>query len=279
MSLDPYISVEWRVESGQNLLIVEQNEEQATGLMVAAWMGLLASTTSMLRQFRCVDFGTAGKSWSDVLSQLSLAFTERTIVVSKSVLVDELKSVAQIIEDRSNESQIDKPPLFLIFNGIHRLRNLDDRGTLPAFPVTTTDAATRSTSDHLAAIAAKCGGAFAAVPQNPNRFASSSIKDLLVFILREGPYVGVHVLMWCDTAANVRRLLSAGKLRDEFGMVAAGAQADSNDSRDLVGNTKAMGIAANRMVFFNAASGGKSFLFRPYKLPGINWFDNMAKKL
>ncbi len=278
LSLEPYVSVGWKRESRQNLLIVDQAEEKATGLMGVAWMGLIVSSAPQAQQFRCLDLGTKGKSWSDVLTQVGKAIPDRAHVISPGAPVyDELDDLAKIIEIRESNFQYAEPPFFLIVHGLHRLRDLDG---LTASAVQQTPLvvpvpplAAKSIAECSASILERSGVTMAMPSKQATR---RTLRELLIIILQRGPNVGVHVLTWCDNANNIRRVLSQGRLREEFGMLAVGTQADVNDSRELLGNGMAAGLSTNRMVFLNAGDGGHSFVFRPYRFPELSWIQEVS---
>jgi hypothetical protein len=244
MSLQESVCVEWQRESKQNFLIVDTDEEEATGLIGAAWVSLLDTVAPRVQQFSLLDLGTPRKAWSNALTSIRMAAGQRVIDMQRDALLDGLGSFAGAVDSRTSSRVYDAPPVFLILNGIHRLRELQN--------------ATGS-------FGARMGAA-----------GQRTVSEVLGSILRDGPYVGVHVIAWCDTAENVRRLLEPGKLRGEFGIVAAGRQPEDTLSRSLVGSGKAATIGANRMVLVNSGGDAEPCVFRPYGLPEIHWLEAMA---
>jgi len=92
----------------------------------------------------------------------------------------------------------------------------------------------------------------------------------LLYLLRNGPDVGVHSLIWCD---NLRTLQRASYLRweDEFAMRIAFAM-DPEESSRLVGSRAAGNIGARRAMLFDEE---RNVLekFRPFAVPDQGWFD------
>jgi len=244
MSLEETVCVGWQRESKQNFLIVDTDEEEATGLIGSAWVGLLDTVVPQAQQFFLLDLGTPRKVWSNALATIRKAAGQRVADMHREALLDGLGNLACMVDSRTNSRTYDEPPVFLILNGIHRLRELQN---VPA------------------TFGARMGAA-----------GQRTVSEVLGSILRDGPYVGVHVIAWCDTAENVRRLLEPGKLRGEFGMVAAGRQPEDTLSRSLVGNGKAATVGANRMVFANSGGDGNPCVFRPYALPDTRWLETVA---
>jgi hypothetical protein len=244
MSLRESVCVEWQRESKQNFLIVDSDEEQATALIGAACVSLLNTVAPQVQQFFLLDLGTPRKAWSNALTSIRKASGQRVIDMQRDALLDGLSSLASMVDSRTNSRMYDAPPVFLILNGVHRLRELQNA------PVS---------------FGARMGAA-----------GQRTVSEFLGSILRDGPYVGVHVIAWCDTAENVRRLLEPGKLRGEFGMVAAARQPEDTLSRSLVGSGKAATVGADRMVFANSGGDGNPCVFRPYALPEIRWLETVA---
>jgi hypothetical protein len=241
MSLDDTVCVNWKRESKQNLLVVDAAEGEATDVVAAAWAGLLGTVPPRPQQFSLLDLGTPDRVWSQALKSIRLAAGPRVTELRQDSLLEALGRIASIVEARTNPGMYDEPTMFLILHGIHRLRELQNAP--PSF-------------------GSKRGGT-----------DQKTVTESLGSILRDGPYVGVHVIAWCDTAENVRRFLEPGKLRGEFGVVAAGRQPDDMLSRALVGNGKAATTGANRMVLANSGGDVAPFVFRPYGLPEIQWLE------
>ena len=241
MSLDESVLVELKRDSKQNFLIADVDEQEATGLLVATCVSLLETVPATAQQFEVLDLGTQRKAWSDSLRTIGVAAGSRFFGLREDTLLDALGRIAGVVEERTNARMHDEPSKFLILHGVHRLRELVNAP--PAF-----------------------GSSRSATGQR-------TVRELLGSILRDGAYVGVHVIAWCDTAEHVHSVLEPGKLRGEFGIVAAGRQSDDMLSRALVGTGKAATIGANRMVLANSAS-GEPRVFRPYGLPETSWLES-----
>jgi S-DNA-T family DNA segregation ATPase FtsK/SpoIIIE len=246
MSLQEFVCVEWQRESKQNLLIVDADEEEATGLIGATLVSLLDTVAPQVQQFSLLDHGTPRKAWSNALTSISTAAGQRVVYMQRDALLERLNSLAGMIDSRTSSRVYDAPSAFLILNGVHRLPELHN-------------------ASPSSGLRSGAGG-------------QKTVGELLGSILRDGPYVGVHVIAWCDTAENVRRLLEPGKLRGEFGMVAAGRQPEDTLSRSLVGSGKAASVGANRMVFANSGDSLEPCVFRPYGLPEIQWLEAVVRR-
>ena len=95
-------------------------------------------------------------------------------------------------------------------------------------------------------------------------------------VLREGPAVGVHTLVWCDTLNNVNRALDRQGLR-EFEMRVL-FQMSATDSSVLIDTPLAGRLGLHRALFHNEEQ-GKLEKFRPYGLPAEDWLAEVGKLL
>jgi len=87
-------------------------------------------------------------------------------------------------------------------------------------------------------------------------------------IVREGPAVGVHTLVWCDSFSTVNRLLDRQTLRDfELRVL---FQMNATDSSNLMDSPDAGRLGVNRAIFYDEAQ-GRAEKFRPYGLPTDEW--------
>ena len=91
-------------------------------------------------------------------------------------------------------------------------------------------------------------------------------------ILREGPALGVHVIVWCDSLNNINRAFDRQALR-EF-EVRVLFQMSPADSSNLIDSPAANRLGENR-AFFSSEEAGKLEKFRPYGLPSPEWLNTL----
>ncbi|MBN2580975.1 MAG: hypothetical protein JXB10_18480 [Pirellulales bacterium] len=87
-------------------------------------------------------------------------------------------------------------------------------------------------------------------------------------ILREGPALGIHTLVWCDTYSNVSRFFDRQALRD-FEMRVL-FQMNATDSSNLMDTPDASRLGVHTAVFYDEGQ-GRMEKFRPYGLPDDDW--------
>jgi len=97
---------------------------------------------------------------------------------------------------------------------------------------------------------------------------TQSPADQLAMILREGPNVGVHVLLWCDTVNALERVVNRQSMR-EFGWRIV-TQMSGNDSTHVIDTPSASSLGRNRALLFSDETAGLE-KFRPYSPPSSGW--------
>jgi hypothetical protein len=94
-------------------------------------------------------------------------------------------------------------------------------------------------------------------------------------IVRDGPPVGVHTIVWCDNLNNLNRCLERATLR-EFEMRVL-FQMSANDSSTLIDSPLANKLGPNRAIFHSEEQGSVE-KFRPYAIPTALWQSSLAAK-
>jgi hypothetical protein len=95
-------------------------------------------------------------------------------------------------------------------------------------------------------------------------------------LLREGPVVGVHVLLWCDSYNGLSRFVDRLTLRELDYRVAL--QMSSADSTSLIDSPAAGRVGEQRALFYRDDLGTQA-KFRPYGRPTSEWLDWVTEQL
>jgi hypothetical protein len=95
----------------------------------------------------------------------------------------------------------------------------------------------------------------------------------LVALLKDGPPVGVHVLIWCDSLTNLQRTFERGTLK-EFELRVL-FQMSGSDSSQLVDSPAAVKLGPQRALFIHEETGTLE-KFRPYAFPKGDWLTGMS---
>jgi S-DNA-T family DNA segregation ATPase FtsK/SpoIIIE len=251
------VAARFRRQSGSNFLIVGQNDEAALGTMASALISLaaqhvpaLASGSDQNQLFYILDFSNVDASYAEVLTQVASRLPHSSIVGRRRQLPDIINELHSEVQRRLNSDGTSAPPKYLFVYGLQRARDLRQE---EGFGFT------------------QYGGSESAPPNSAQQFAT---------ILREGPDVGIHALVWCDNLNNLNRTLDRRTLR-EFEMKVV-FQMSAEDSSNLIDTPVASKLGAHRALLYNEEE-GRPDKFRPYGLPSEDWLiwmqEQFRKKL
>ncbi|MGC4033903.1 MAG: FtsK/SpoIIIE domain-containing protein [Tepidisphaeraceae bacterium] len=239
-------SVAFRRQSGANLLIVGQADEQALGTLVASAISLATQLPKEKAKFVVLDGTPSDSPLSGVLAASLAPLPHEKEVVEYRDVEAAVGRLADEFAARQADPAAEHAAVFVLINGLQRYRNLrkgDD------------DSFSFSMSDE---------------PKKP------SAAKQLVELIREGPNVGIHVLTWFDTLASIERTFERSIMREFDNRVLF--QMSANDSSNLIDSP-----AANKLGFFRALAyseeQGVMEKFRPYGLPRREWMEEIAAKL
>ena len=98
----------------------------------------------------------------------------------------------------------------------------------------------------------------------------------LAHILREGPAVGLHVILWCDSFNNLNRWFDRATLRDFAFRVLF--QMSPTDSSNLMDSTAATQLGQFRAMLYDDER-GEYEKFQPYGPPSAEWLQSVGRHL
>jgi len=231
---DP-VSVTLRRQSGANVMLVGQQEEQA--LAVLSWMliSLGAQYPQNSAAFYLLDGTPAGSPLAGTFTQLSTMMRGNVQMPAWRDIESCITAIAAELSDRQKNQKNDAPAIILGIYGLQRFRMLR-----------------KSESD----FGFSLGGAEEEKKADP-------AKDFQE-IIRDGPSFGIHVLTWVDTMASIERTFDRSMLREFDQRILF--QMSAADSSTLIDS-----VAANRLGFYRALmcseEHGTIEKFRPYGLP------------
>ena len=248
--IEPATGITLRRQSGNNLLVVGQEEPLAEGILATASVALAAQQTGpepsviVLAGSRPESGGQ--QAWHDLGTALPGKLEVCGVGDAASVVA---AYAAEVVRRSSAENgAVDGeslPSRFLVIHDLAQFRNL------------------RMTEEEFS-------------------FSSSSngkptpIDKQFRNILREGPAVGVHVLIWCDSYNGLNRFIDRMTLRELDYRVAL--QMSAADSTSLIDTPAAGRIGEQRAVFYRDDL-GTQVKFRPYGRPTAEWIDWVAEQL
>ena len=92
-------------------------------------------------------------------------------------------------------------------------------------------------------------------------------------LIRRGPLVGIHVVVWADTLNNAMRWLSNSLLREFEDRIAL--RMNQTDSASLVDSPVAAGLGPGRALLYRDQTGTVE-KFRPFAWPSDEWLKQVA---
>ena len=246
---DPIAAVFCR-QSGSNLLIVGQDEEAALGMMAIALISLAAQLPVGGKAegedgatFYVLDFSKVNTSYAGLWHTLADILPHTVKVGRRIQLPGLIAELAADVQARLNNERPDElPPRYLVLFGLQQARDLDQEE-----------------------LGYSSYGEDSAQPNPTRQFAT---------IVREGPDLGIHTLVWCDTKASLERRLDRRTLR-EFTMRVA-LQMSEEDSSSLLNSPLASRLGPYRALFYSEVE-NRMEKFRPYRLPSAMWLEQVRQ--
>jgi hypothetical protein len=222
--------------AGTNLLIVGQDRAAVTGMFAASIAALAsggrASQPNASVAIYLLSAGVGSNGHVRPIEKMIEATNARVRRVTPERVVTVLEELSAEVERRQS-AETRTPPLFLFIDDLSRFRDL------------------RKSDDDFG---------FGSFDRDKPVSASKRFAD----VLRDGPAVGVHVIVWCDSYNNLDRWLGRQLLR-EFEMRVA-FQMSGTDSSNLIDSPAASRLGANRALL-HLDDRGTTEKFRPYGPP------------
>ena len=156
-----------------------------------------------------------------------------------------MTEIDAVVSEREKDRPEDAPPIFVLIHDLGRLRDL------------------RKADDDFG---------FSSFGGEPK---AASPAKLFTHVLREGPAVGVHSLIWCDTYNNVTRTLDRHALKDfEIRVLFAMTGVDSSN---LIDSPAAGKLGPHRALLYTEEQ-GRLEKFRPYGWPTAEWLGEVKRQ-
>ncbi len=242
---DPPAAVFHR-RSGANLLVVGQQTESAQGILMNAVIGVAAFSPvdgeQSAAQFIVLDGDAVDDSiWHRAAEDFRLNMQ----VAGPREAGDLVQQATDIMEARKVAGDDTAPPVFLIVSDLGRFRSFepqDDDFGLGSFDQPTAKGVDKQFTD----------------------------------LLRQGPPLGIHTMVWAETANQVNRYLNRRSLNDlDIRLL---FHMSANDSSRLMDATEASQLGVHRALLYRADQGQWEKLW-PYQLPSREWWTWVQQRL
>ncbi len=244
-------------QNGSNVLMVGHREEAALGVLASCFLSLAAQhgpsgneTVSPLptgegtgAKFYILDGMRSDAPEFGFWKRLADAVPQTVKIAGIREAPEIMAEIAADLATRQQHSHDNLPPVYLLLYNLGRFRELRRE-----------DDFSFSSSDEQ--------------PANPAKQFTT--------ILREGPPLGIHTAIWCDTYSNVARMLDRQSLQD-FEMRIL-FQMNGNDSSSLMDSPEASRLGVHRAILYDEGQ-GLIEKFRPYGLPSAEYLAWVKKHL
>jgi hypothetical protein len=110
--------------------------------------------------------------------------------------------------------------------------------------------------------------------RDANREPSPS--ERFAALLRDGPPVGIHIVIWCDSLTNLNRAFERPQLREFAQRVLF--QMSATDSSTLMDTPAASKLGRNRALYLQEDQ-ERPEKFRPYGVPTMDWINQISLRL
>ena len=241
--MGPPVEIMLRRQEGANLLVISDDPAMGQGALFAA-----VATASMVHdrslEVWVLDFLPLGGDFA--ASLLTLGSHSVVHVGRRRNLSKTLDTVHRVVQDRLVSGDLAAPPRLLVVNGLGRARDLDASASEPSV------------------------AASAVASSTPKLPLHDGLDPVGVFeaILRDGPEVGVHTLVWCESIEQLYRRLGPWALR-EFG-TRVGTAMGEEDSSTLLDSPYGATLRPGHGLLYDEDR-GRLVKFRPYILPPDGW--------
>jgi hypothetical protein len=234
------VEVLLRRQEGANLLVVGESAALGQGALFSSLASAVVGHGRHLEAW-ALDFMPLAPlvdAGADDGSEAGFAAATRALgspaqlrVGRRRSLAKYLDQVHRLVQDRLVDGEHDGPPRLLVISGLGRARDFDPRA-------------------------------------NATGIDGLDPVEVLAAILRDGPEVGVHSLVWCESVDALHRRLGPDGLR-EFG-IRIGAAMEEEPSVTLLDTPDAVRLKPHQALLYDE-SRGRLVKFRPYELPPQGW--------
>jgi S-DNA-T family DNA segregation ATPase FtsK/SpoIIIE len=238
---DPTAAVLRRQAAG-NLLVVGQREEVSLAMLATSMVSLAAHDPQHASRLYIFDGAPPDDPHAGYLARLASALPHRVLVAGQREVAAAMDQLGGELARRQNDPHAPQDPVYLLIYGLHRFRSLKRPEDDFSFSPSDKDGAQRP-DQHLATL------------------------------LRDGPPLGMHTLVWCDTAGTLSRWLDRQALREFDSRVLL--QMSAADSTALIDSPDAGKLGMHRALLFTEEQGGVE-KFRPYALPTEHWLAGLV---
>ncbi len=238
-------SVTFRRQSGSNMIIIGQQEESALAIISAAAVSLASQQAPAGAEFIVMDGTAADSPLAGALGACSAALPHKSRMIEWRAVPETMGELAREMNTRREGETSNAPSIYLMVYGLQRYRML--RRQEESFSLSSSDEEKP--------------------PQADKIFAD---------LLREGPALGMHVIVWADTPATIERTFDRNSMREFDNRILF--QMSANDSSNLIDSPMANKLGFHRALAYSEEQGVME-KFRPYAMCDGAWLEHLKERL
>ncbi|WP_372369176.1 FtsK/SpoIIIE domain-containing protein [Candidatus Uabimicrobium sp. HlEnr_7] len=239
---DEHTHVALQQQTAANILFIGQNEERILGIFLCAMASVFAQSCPKQTKFYIINLGTTDTGWQSVLDTITTSpkspFSFIKMEKNRRNAVEIISEIHEIVDGRLQQETMERnsEKVFLFFIGLQRARNL----------------------------------------HAPDSWSPPEETKKFTTILEEGPDVGIHSFVYCDTRANMNKTLSQSLKEFDIRIT---MQMNAMDSTAILDSTLASKLDANRAILYNEENSSHLEKFCPYEFPSKNWIEKLFDRL
>jgi DNA segregation ATPase FtsK/SpoIIIE, S-DNA-T family len=245
---DPTAAI-FRRQGGANMLVVGQREDLGTAILAMSLVSLAACSDphpggalGRPARFVLMEPAIAEEKPDILLSRLATHLPHEVEVVGRLGVGDACERLAAEVKRRLDEQVLDGESVFVVVRDLGRFRELR-----------------------------RNEGDFGYSSFGSEKKASPA--DNFLTVLKDGPAVGIHLVIWCDSLTNLQRTFDRNAIK-EFELRVL-FQMSGNDSSQLVDSPVAAKLGPQRALFIHEETGTLE-KFRPYAFPTSEWLETVS---
>jgi energy-coupling factor transporter ATP-binding protein EcfA2 len=239
-------SLAFRRQGGSNVVLIGQQPEAALSIETVSLIGLATqhdSDTGRGASFFVLDGSPPDAKNAGYWQRAAGTFPHRCTVGGVRDTGRIVGEIADEVARRQADPTLVGGEIYLVIHDLQRFRDL------------------RKAEDDFS---------FGRADEKPNP------AKQLANILREGPALGIHAIIWCDSLTNFQRTFDRSAMREFETRIVF--QVSQNDSSNLIDSPLAARLGPHRALLFSEEQ-GRLEKFRPYGLPDDAWLAKVKARL
>ncbi len=271
-------SVKLERQNGNNLLVIGQRLNEVNNIFSLILISILSNVKYTNPSIYILDYGTYQNESENQFLTFSKRYSNRVFWGKRKSITEFMREINKEVNNRNENEEYFKSPVFLIVFGVQRAKDLKDSDE---FEIGNNDFydfdninidnidVDSINIDSIDSISTK-------VKESTSK--KESVYKMFTNIIKNGPDVGVHSILWSDSKVGFERNIENSLLREFDKKILF--KTNTDDSIALIDTQEAAKLKDN-MAFLYDETLGRLEKFRAYNLSKSDWIDwaiNMLDK-